>query len=313
MKTVRFRFLSLFCLLALVLTLAACSAGGSASMNGSVYPTDKGNGGSSFENGLVGDVNYPTGAKLIKTVRVSAYTLEYDEVLDAITTAISDLGAYTSTEKHETSYYGGSRSLYVIVKVPADKLEDFLAVLQDEADVTSLTSDVADVTLTYQTLVAKRDTLLEEKAVVESYYEKAEKEGATLTELQKLGERLLALRTEINELNAQITVYDNLVAYSTVHLNLYEKQAPVVPEKKGAFARIGESFVTNLKDIGNGFVELFIFLIGGLPYFVLLGGIGVGVYFLFRYLRKKLPFKKAQKKDSDTHAEDTESCENENS
>ena len=74
-----------------------------------------------------------------------------------------------------------------------------------------------------------------------------------------------------------------------MYLNLYEEETPVIEEKeeKGAFARIGESFVQNLKDIGNALVEIFVFVVGSLPYLVLFGGIGVGIFYLYRYFKKR--------------------------
>ena len=72
-----------------------------------------------------------------------------------------------------------------------------------------------------------------------------------------------------------------------MYLSLYEEETPVIEEEKGAFCRIGESFVKNLKDIGNALVEIFVFVVGALPYFVLFGGIGVGIFYLYRFIKKR--------------------------
>ena len=292
MKHLLSRLLALLTVLLLTLSLVACGAHadiGDSEMGG--YPAEK----PSYDgaNGLLGEGNYPDNSKIIKTVRITAYTLKYDEVLERIEDALDTLGAYTSSESHSNNRYGDSRSLSLTIKVPAENLDALIDVLSDESDVTSLTSNVEDVTLTYATLVSRRDTLTAELASIERLYEKA----VTLSELQTIEKRMTEVKAEINEITAQIAVLDKLVAYSTVYLNLYEEITPVIEEEeeKGAFARIGESFVQNLKDIWSGFVEIFVFFIGGLPYFILFGGIGVGIFFLYRLFKRRRKASKTPK------------------
>ena len=303
MKHLLSRLLALLTVLLLTLSLVACGSHadiGDSEMGG--YPAEK----PSYDgaNGLLGEGNYPDNSKIIKTVRITAYTLKYDEVLERIKTAMDTLGAYTSSESHSNYRYDDSRSLSLTIKVPAEHLEELIDVLSDETDVTSLTSNIDDVTLTYATLVSRRDTLTAELASIERLFAKAEESGS-LSELQSVEKRLTEVKTEINEINAQLSVLDGLVAYSTVYLNLYEEVTPVIEEEKGAFARIGESFVENLKDIGKGFVEIFVFFIGGLPYFILFGGIGVGIFFLYRLFKKRRAMSKAPTPPTAPPSEDT--------
>ena len=293
MKHLLSRLLALLTVLLLTISLVACRANadiGDSEMGG--YPAEK----PSYDgaNGLLGEGNYPDNSKIIKTVRITAYTLKYDEVLERIKTAMDTLGAYTSSESHSNYRYDDSRSLSLTIKVPAENLDALIDVLSDETDVTSLTSNIDDVTLTYATLVSRRDTLTAELASIERLFAKAEESGS-LSELQSVEKRLTEVKTEINEINAQLSVLDGLVAYSTVYFNLYEETTPVIEEEKGAFARIGESFVQNLKDIWSGFVEIFVFFIGGLPYFILFGGIGVGIFFLYRLFKRRRKASKAPK------------------
>lgn len=293
MKRLLSRLFALLTVLLLIISLVACGAHadvGDSMMGGA--PAEK----PSYEgtNGLLGEGNYPDNSKIIKTVRITAYTLQYDEVLERIRTAMDTLGAYTSSESHSNSRYGEHRSLTLTIKVPAEHLDELIEVLGDETDVTSLTSNVEDATLSYATLVSRRDTLTAELSSIERLFAKAEESGS-LSELQSVEKRLTEVKTEINEINAKISVIDKLVAYSTVYFNLYEEVTPIEEEEKGEFARIGESFVENLKDIGNGFVEIFVFFIGGLPYFLLLGGIGVGVFFLYRRFKRRRAQSKAPK------------------
>ena len=53
----------------------------------------------------------------------------------------------------------------------------------------------------------------------------------------------------------------------------------------------------SLQDLGDFFVELFVFVVVGLPYFVILGVVLTAVILLWRLARKK---KKAKKETEET-------------
>ena len=50
-------------------------------------------------------------------------------------------------------------------------------------------------------------------------------------------------------------------------------------ENEGAFAKIGRQFSENLSDIGKGLRAFFIWFVSAVPYFVLIGILGCGIFF----------------------------------
>jgi hypothetical protein len=65
-------------------------------------------------------------------------------------------------------------------------------------------------------------------------------------------------------------------------------------EEETVWQRIGGGFVESLKNLGNFFVELFVALIVGLPYIILIGGIVIVIVIFSRKAAKKRKQKSLQ-------------------
>ena len=283
----------LILLFSVIVSYTSCAKGGSAfdaEYNKSeIYQDSVVNTGS--ENGGIGKL--PSGgvdnpnAKIIKTASANIRTLTYDDFIEKTYSKITELGGYTDSE----SFSGSApyRYAYIVVRIPADKLDSFKQELSALGTLTSYTADKQDVTLTYSTLKAKVDTLTLEAAAVEELFELAKASG-NLSEISSLQSKLYDLRLEINQATAQLNSYDNSIAYSTVKLTVNETKeyVPVTePEKKGAFQRIGENLKENLTDIGHFFVEFFVWFISAIPYLVIFGAIATGIVFLVTKRKRK--------------------------
>ena len=115
-----------------------------------------------------------------------------------------------------------------------------------------------------------------------------------MSDLLQIEGRLTDVRYELESVTSQLRVYDNLVDYATIHLNLSEVQEYTPVEEETLWQRISGGFVESLKNLGNFFVELFVALIVGLPYIVFIGAIVVVVVILCRRSAKKRKQKSLQ-------------------
>ena len=79
--------------------------------------------------------------------------------------------------------------------------------------------------------------------------------------------------------------------YSTIHLNIREVEQITVPAKKTFIGRISEGLVENFRDVGEGLVDILVWFITGLPYWILLA-----VLVLLVIIIVKLCQKSAQKR-----------------
>jgi len=91
-----------------------------------------------------------------------------------------------------------------------------------------------------------------------------------MEEILQIEERLMDVRTELEEVTSQLRVMDNQVNYGTVYLDLDEvrEYTEVEEEPDGFFERIGKGFMKSLKNMGNFCKEFVIFLIVAIPYLI---------------------------------------------
>ncbi len=277
-----FAILLVFLLAVTLIVSCGASSNKDGMMNGADYVpddyyTDKGNGSAGSSGSGEGIGNVPTGgidnpsAKVIKTAYATVSTDKYDDFLTTLYSKITELSGYTDRETF--SGRKDYRSASITVRVPAEKLEKFKEELSGIGTLTFYSAEKQDVSMTYATLVAKIDTLTLEVGVVEQLFDIAKADG-DLARIAELEARLTDLRLQIAEAKAQLSVYDNSIAYSTVYLTVNESiervAIPDVEEEKSAFERIGENLASGFRSVGNFFVELFVFLISAIPYLLVI-------------------------------------------
>lgn len=232
--------------------------------------------------------------KWIVTVRMEAETDDLDVLLAQLDSKIAGMSGYVEDQQvYNGSAYSGRRYRYanLTVRVPADQVEAFTEHMSGISNIISKNKSMDDVTLQYvatesrmKALKAEEERLLELMAQAEN-----------MSDLLQIEARLTDVRYELESVTSQLRVYDNLVDYATIHLNLTEVQEYTPVEEETLWQRISGGFVESLKNLGNFFVELFVALIVGLPYLVFIGAIVVVVVILCRRSAKKRKQKSLQR------------------
>ncbi|MBR3978560.1 MAG: DUF4349 domain-containing protein [Oscillospiraceae bacterium] len=240
---------------------------------------------------------YPstTSQKLIRKIYLDAETEDLDALLEAVMEKINQLGGYVEQQE----IYHGSPSAQrryrrgsLTIRIPAEKLDDFVAKVTEESNIVSSNETSDDVTLRYVAIQSRISALETEQTRLLELLAKAE----TTRDLLEIEERLTEVRTELEEITSQLRVMDNQVNYGTVNLSVSEvKEYTVVEEPETVWQRIGTGFKQSLKSIGNGFTEIFVFIVANLPHLVLWAIAGVGIWLIIRIARKK---KKTKKTDT---------------
>ncbi len=234
----------------------------------------------------------PQGRKWIVTIDMQAETEDLDALLEQINQRIAELDGYVEDQNiYNGSAYSSRRYRYanLTIRVPADRVDDFTAQVESISNVVSHNKRLDDVTLSYVATESRMKALQAEEARLLELMGKAE----TMSDLLEIESRLTDVRYELESVTSQLRVYDNLVDYATIDLNIEEVQeyTPVVEET--LWQRISGGFMDSLKGLGNFFVELFVFLIVSLPYLVLIGGIIALIVFLCKRSAKKHRAKRA--------------------
>ena len=232
--------------------------------------------------------------KLIKTVELTAETEDLDALLTAITGRVSELGGYIENQRvYNGSAYASyrSRSASLTIRIPADRLDGFVDHVAENTNIVSRYAYIDDVTLTYVATESRVKALQAEESRLLELMDKAE----NLTDLLQVEARLTDVRYELESVTNQMNVLKNQVSYGTIHLNVDEvvEYTPVAEET--FWQRISGGFVDSLEEIGDGIVEVTVFVLANLPYFVL---IGIGVVVIIVLAMLSVRKKKAKKNEN---------------
>lgn len=281
----------------LVAALVAVMFAGCGAANGSM--ADKGNGSDMMvQQESAGSLNGGTGSgttttpvnenqKLVRKIWLDAETEDLDALLSGIDGRLSELGGYMEARE----VYNGSqrsssryRNADLTVRIPADKLDEFVAHVTENTNIISSNETVDDITLNYTATQSHITALETEQTRLLELLAKAESMGDILD----IEERLTDVRTELEKVTSQLRIYDNQVSYGTIYLSIREvKEYTDTTEPETVWQRIGKGFMESLKDLAHFFTELFVAVVVGIPYIVLVAAVLTAAIILLKLLRKK--------------------------
>ncbi len=224
--------------------------------------------------------------KIIKTVDLSIQTKEYEAYLAAITTNVTKLGGYVeNSTNHMGSFYSSNanRSSTYVVRIPADKLDEFLAGAEEKGKIIRKTESQQNVTLEYVDLESRINAFKTERTTLTGLLEKAE----SLEDVLSIQERLSEVNYQIESYTAKMRVLENRIGYSTITLNIDEVER-VTEEKPTIGNRIKNTFLDNLEELGEGLGDFIVNFIGGLPIIIpVVAVIAVAILILRKIIKKR--------------------------
>ena len=294
-------FLSLVMAFVLLLTLTACGGSSAADkfasnemaqaapmepMANGMLTTDTA--------GSTASVALPEDRKLIRTISMDAETEEIETLLDGLNTKVSELGGYVqSREVYNGSTYSSRRYRHadLTIRIPAEKVDGFVAHVSGVSNVVSSNETIDDVTLTYVDTETRLKALETEQQRLLEMMEQAE----TMSDLLAIESRLTEVNYQLESVASKLKTLENQVSYATVRLYITEVQEYTPVAEKTVWQRITEGFGDSLEGIWDGAVEIFVWVLANSPYLVLFAGIGaVAVAFV---KKRKIRVKKAPRKD----------------
>ena len=293
------KILSILLCAALVLTLTAC--GGSAKNTSAMgvmreeaaaeAPAMMADNAASLKGAQPQSAALPEGRKWIITIDMTVETDDLDMLTADLDQKIKSLGGYVEDQSvHNGSNYASRRyrSANLTVRIPEEKADQFTSDISGLANVVSQNLRREDITLNYVAIESRQKALQAEETRLLALIDKA----ANLSELLQLEKRLTEIRSELETVTSQLKLYDNLVDYSTIQLEISEVKEYTPTEKPGFWQRIGEGFANSLRNTGKILLELLIFLVCALPYLtppIVILGIVLLIVKLTKRKRKQPP------------------------
>ena len=238
----------------------------------------------------------PENQKLIRTVYMDAQTTSMDGVMSWLENRVAELGGYfeqksirRSGSRDDGSYY---RYADMMIRVPADQLDGFLAQIGENAVVTSTSEETENVTLTYVSTKSRVEALeTEQKRLLELL-----EEAGNMEDLLTIESRLTDVRWELENYASQLRVLDNQVDYSTIYLSISEVDKPKVVAERTVWQKIGDGFADNAGDMWDGLVNFFVWVLTAIPYLVPLSLVVVGFILVRNLIRLLLRNRPAKEK-----------------
>lgn len=216
--------------------------------------------------------------KIIKTASLEAETKDFTGAITEIESSVKALGGYIEScnvTNRSYTYSGESvvtRNASYVLRIPAERLDEFLAEAGELLNVTSSSSNADDISGEYYDIQARVSVLETERVLVEKMLSEA-KDIDTMISLER---RLYDIIYEIESYKTAIKVYDSKVAYSTVNLSVKEvadlTELDADPSFGARFERALSESWDNTVAFGE---ELVIALVYAMPVIVVMGAIAL--------------------------------------
>lgn len=222
------------------------------------------------------------GRKIIKNAQMTVETKTFDNFLATLEADIAKLKGYI--EQKEISTAGNDyRSAEIVVRIPAEKLGEFMSKVSENGNVTYQNESAVDVTSSYNDIERHIKSLETEQERLIEIMEKAD----TLADILDIEERLTQIRYELDGYEQRLSSYDEQIAYSTVTLSVDEVEVVTVGEDDGFFTQVKEGFMGSVKAIAWIFRTLALVILSGSPFFILIGGSVAAIIGIVKLAQKK--------------------------
>ena len=243
--------------------------------------------------------------KIIKNARLRLVSRNFDEDIASIENLLFEYGGYISSSEvsgtKPEAYGDYGRTAYLTVRIKQENLEAFLQSTGNLCEVTYKNISTQDVTTQYFDTQSRLKVYETQYDRIIELIEKAE----TIEDLITLESELTRITYEIESLTTDINRWDNLVSYSTVTIDISEKNTlSNISSNNSFFGRIGEGFLNTLMKVGSFFAEFFAGIIIYSPVIAVLAAALAIFIIVFKKKKVKIFRRKAMKKEVLKNAED---------
>ena len=279
-------------LLAICLLLGGCAAESNGSMgsaagssDGKIYDAPEAE--ALNKDTATTQASLPVNQKLIRKIWLEAETEDMNQLLSSVEERIAQLQGYVEARQiRNGSAYSGKRYRYaeLTIRIPAQELDSFVDSVKDASNITNTRETTDDVTLSYVEQESKVVALETEQTRLLELLAKAE----SMDDILRIEERLTEIRGQLEKVKSQLRVYDNMVNYGTVYLNITEvtEYTQVVEP-----VTLGERMAAGIKDGWKGMVtglgDFLVFLVTVLPHLLPWGVVAAAVVLILRLRKKK--------------------------
>ena len=283
------RFLALLTVLLLLLSLAGCGMSlkaESAPNAGRDYDSIQDSAAEKPNEAPKAEAAGVQNRKLIRTMTMEAETDDLDALLAALEARVAALGGYIEKLEQRgnasTSY--SYRYANLTIRIPVGEMDGFVDHVTGQTNITYRHETADDVTLSYVATESRIRALETEEARLLELMAMAK----NMEDLLLIEKRLTEVRTELEQVTSQLRLYDNLIDFGTIHLNLQQvTKFTDTTQEPTVWQRIGSGFLESLEGIGDFFVEIFVWIVVASPYLAILAVCVIVIVLLVKKASRK--------------------------
>lgn len=205
--------------------------------------------------------------KIIRTASFTLKTTAFEETLaglNALTTRYGGRVAYLY--RYGDAESGEARTATLTLRVPAERLDDFLAGAGEVGRVTSLTQERRDVTESYYDTQSRLETQQAKMERLRALMESAQ----NVSDLIEIENAVADTQYTIDSYTGRLKNYDNQVEESTVRVTLQEVRV-AQSEDAGLGRRIVEGLKDSLTEGWEFFRDMLVAVLALLPWLIVVG------------------------------------------
>ena len=224
-----------------------------------------------------------TSRKLIRTASLTIRTAQYDADLEALTQLINSVGGYIeSTYQSGDLESGSARSNSMTLRIPSDKLDEFLNGLDSVGRVVDRSESSTDMTVQYADNEARLATLRAKMERLNELLEKAE----TVEDLISIESAIADTQYSIDSYETRQRTIDRQVDMSEVDIYLREDSPVEVTSEMSLGERISRAFQNSVEDFGQFLRNMLVFIVMALPALGLMAIVTAAVLLICRAKKK---------------------------
>ena len=220
-----------------------------------------------------------TQRKLVRSADLSIRTNAFDDALTHVQDQLSVMGGYI-----ENLYQYGetTRHISLNMRVPSEKLDEFLLSLEGTGKVTNRSESTVDMTTEYTDNEARLKTLYEKRDRLNELMKQAE----NVSDLIEIESAIADTQYQIDSFETSQRSIDRQVDMSAVNLTLMEQEKTVVNPELTLMERIRAGFSDSIEWLGEFSRDVIVFVVIASPVIGVIAVVWLG-WKIIRKLKKR--------------------------
>jgi hypothetical protein len=226
--------------------------------------------------------------KIVRTADITLATAAFDADQQAVREKVAAMGGYVqSISQYEATTWQPQRTVYFTLRIPTERLDEFLSGVSGIGRVASRSENTQDMTVQYSDTSLRLLTQQEKMKRLQELLVKAE----NVADLLEIETEIANTQYEIDSYETSLRSIDREVQQSLVNLTLVEETPAQSAAQDGVSLgqRLADGLAASLEGTVRFFQNMLVFLVMAMPAILLIAVAGLAVWLIVRRKRRGYP------------------------